>query len=46
MDLTGVLPGAAVDPARYAIGGRPPRRAARPGSREELADLLRAHTGA
>lgn len=36
------LPGTALDPAAYAVGGRVPRGAVRPGSRDELAELLRA----
>jgi FAD/FMN-containing dehydrogenase len=32
----------ALDPARHAIGGRPPRIAVRPGSRDEVVEALRA----
>ena len=42
MDLSALLPGAALDPAAYAVSGRSPRLAVRPGSREELAEVLRA----
>jgi FAD/FMN-containing dehydrogenase len=45
VDLTATLgldPARALDPARFAIGGRVPRVALRPARREELAETLRA----
>lgn len=45
MDLTardlGIDAARAVDPARYAIGGRAPAHAVRPASREEVSEVLR-----
>ena len=46
--MSGAAPGLdvapAVDPARYAIGGRPPRAALRPANAEQAAEALRAAT--
>jgi glycolate oxidase FAD binding subunit len=42
VDLTRALPGTALDPSGYAIRGRVPRVALRTGSRDELAEALRA----
>ena len=46
MDLSthdlGLDPARAVDPSDYALGGRTPRHAVRPASRDEVAQVLRA----